>query len=350
MQHERSFWFLLVIAAIAAIVLASLLLRDLSGEAPVFKVDNFMLGTLVEIQAWDSKLDEESIRNSIQRAFDSIRAVENAMSVNIEGSFVQKINESAGGPPVAVSDPVISVIEEANRISELSDGAFDITIGAICHLWDSSSETGSRAPAPDVIAEGLLNVDYSRIEVSATEGVVRLPETGMWIDLGGLAKGYAIDAAAAALRNSGLTNFIVNGGGDMAIAGVRPNGGKWRIGVRHPRKPGEQICTIGLSDLAVVTSGDYERFFEFNGKRYHHIMDPKTGYPANKCQSVTIVAKEAMLADALATAVFVMGPDAGLRLIDSMPGIEALIVDAEGHNSHSNGFRRFLLDGPLKLQ
>ena len=345
MRHVHSFWFLLVLSAIAAIVLVSLLHKDSAGEAPIAKVDNFLLGTLVEIQAWDGELDDAGLRRAIQQAFYEIRKVESEMSVNIDGSAIQKINESAGQAPTAVSPSVIFVLDRAMRVSELSGGAFDVTIGAVYRLWDFTSDNSARPPHPDAIARNLKYVDYSRVEVSATSSTVCLHDSGMRLDPGGLAKGYAIDLATKALSDAGVRNFIVNAGGDMFVSGRRPNGERWRIGVRHPRLAGELMCILQVTNWAVVTSGDYERFFEFDGKRFHHILDPGTGYPAAGCQSVTVIAKEATVADALATAVFVMGPEHGLQLIDRLKNVEAQIVGADGEHFHSKGFGHFLPGG-----
>jgi len=342
MRHAHSFWFLLVFVAIVPIILVSVLHENFADEPTVVKVDNFLLGTLVEIQAWAEQLDDSGLRSAFQRAFDEIHRVENEMSLNIEGSGVRRINESAGQAQVAVPASLISVLDSARRVSELSGGAFDVTIGAVYRLWDFASENGARPPDPDAIARNLQNVDYTRVELSATSGTVLMPTKGMRLDLGGLAKGYAIDVAAKALMDAGAHNFIVNAGGDMFVSGRRLNGERWRIGVRHPRRPGELMCTLFLEDCAVVTSGDYERFFEYNGKMYHHILDPTTGYPAEACQSVTVVAKGATVADALATAVFVMGPKRGLQLVDRLTEVEALIVDADGEHWHSEGFGQFL--------
>jgi len=345
MRFAHPFWFLLVFVALVPIVLVSIFHENFAGESAVIKVDNFLLGTLVEIQVWAEQLGDSGLRLATQQAFDEILKVENEMSLNVGGSVVQKINESAGQDQVTAPASLVSVLDSARRVSELSGGAFDVTIGAVYRLWDFASEDGARPPAPGAIAENLQNVDYTRVEFSATSGTVRLPAKGMRLDLGGLAKGYAIDAAVRALKDAGAQNFIVNAGGDMFISGRRLNGERWRIGVRHPRRPGELMCTLFLTDCAVVTSGDYERRFEYNGNLYHHILDPKTGYPATACQSATVVAKEATVADALATAVFVMGPKRGLQLVDRLTGVEALIVDADGMHWHSKGFAQFLPGG-----
>lgn len=347
MRHAHSFWLMLVIGAIVSIVLVSTLHERFVEKPTSVTVDNLLLGTLVEIEAWSSELDEPTLRSDIQRAFDAIAKVESEMSLNVDGSAVRKINEAAGQGKVSVPGSLMSVLACAAFVSEQSGGAFDLTIGAVYSLWDFTSGNEAKPPDPEAIARNLQYVDYRRVELSATSGTVRLPIEGMRLDLGGIAKGYAVDVAARALSDAGVHDFIVNAGGDMFVSGRRPDGKKWRIGVRHPRLPGELMCTLLVTDRAVVTSGDYERFFEHQGKRFHHILDPATGYPAEACQSVTVVAKEAIVADALATAAFVMGPSRGLQLVDRLDGVEALVVDADGKDWHSRGFGEFLPGGPM---
>jgi len=338
---------MLVIGAIVSVVLVSTLHERLIAKPKVVTVDNLLLGTLVEIEAWDEHLDEPTLRSDIQKAFDAIAKVESEMSLNIDGSAVRKVNEAAGQGEVSVPASLIAVLDCAAKVSELSGGAFDVTIGAVHHLWDFTSGNEAKPPDAEAIKQNLQYVDYRRVEFSATSGTVRLPLKGMRLDLGGIAKGYAVDVASRVLSDAGVHNFIVNAGGDMFVSGRRPDGKKWRIGVRHPRQPGELVCTLLVSDLAVVTSGDYERFFEYEGKRYHHILDPATGYPAGACQSVTVVAKDAMVGQALAKVVFVMGPSRGLQLVDRLEGVEALVVDADGKDWHSYGFGEFLPGGPM---
>jgi len=342
MKRTGWFWFLLLFAAIAAIVGVSFFYESSPSGTDIIKVDNFLLGTLVEIKAWDQTLDEEAVRASIQSAFDAMRRVESEMSVNMKGSIVHQINDSAGISKVAATSSVIAVLDIAERVSELSGGAFDVRIGAVSHLWDFTSQKAARPPDPKAIAGAVRLITLASVEFSATTGTVYLPVKGMRLDLGGIAKGYAIDVASKALRKAGLGNFIVDAGGDMFVAGTRPNGRKWRIGVRHPRRLGDLMCTLLLSDRAVVTSGDYERFFVYEGRRYHHILDPATGYPATGCQSVTVIAKEATTADALATAIFVMGPERGLKLADRLQDVECLIVGADGARILSRGFGQYL--------
>jgi thiamine biosynthesis lipoprotein len=167
-------------------------------------------------------------------------------------------------------------------------------------------------------------------------GKIKFAKRGMGIDLGGIAKGYAVDAAIRVLKEKNVESAMVNAGGDIYVLG-RKHGKPWRIGIRHPRRGGEILGIVEVEDKAIVTSGDYERYFFSEGKRYHHILNPKTGYPANECQSVTIVAKKATIADGLATGVFVLGPREGMDLVESLEEVEGVIVNKEGEMSVSSG-------------
>jgi thiamine biosynthesis lipoprotein len=202
------------------------------------------------------------------------------------------------------------------------------------HLWRFNDPF--EVPSQTTVNEALQFVDFRRISIADRH--VSLPK-GFSIGLGGIAKGYAIDRAGAILEESGFRDFLVNGGGDILAKGKR-GARPWSIGIRHPRgAPDELLAKVLLSDASVVTSGDYERFRIVDGVRYHHIVDPRTGYPAGKCQSVTVVAKTAEEADVLATAVFVLGHEKGLPLAATFPGIEAFVIDSDGRFWMTDGFR-----------
>jgi thiamine biosynthesis lipoprotein len=183
----------------------------------------------------------------------------------------------------------------------------------------------------------MSKVGLDRIEIDSATGTVRLSEPGMALDLGGIAKGYALDRARLVIENFGVKAALVNAGGDILAVGEKAPGKPWRVGVQDPRRGNAMVAVASVKDKIVVTSGDYERFFVKNGKRYHHILDPRTGYPATGLRSVTIVATDGLTADALATAVLVLGPDEGLKLVESIQGIEALLIDSAGRVRLSSG-------------
>lgn len=192
-------------------------------------------------------------------------------------------------------------------------------------------------PEIEEVRETLNFVNFRNLKTHHG-GRVSLRKMGMAIDLGGIAKGYAVDRAFELLKSLGYRNLVVNAGGDLRVGGSKPDG-PWSIGIQHPRDPGKIMARISVSDTAVATSGDYEKFFIHQGKRYHHILNPKTGFPAEGCQSVTILAKDATTADALATALFALGPEKGYALCRRLEGVDCLIVDREGNAAVSPGLK-----------
>ena len=253
-----------------------------------------------------------------------MRRLEQMLSMHIPGSDVDRINQLAGKQIVHISEPTRKVLETAMTVAEKTDGLFDPTIGVLKNLWAFDSESPS-VPNKDRIAETLKKVDYHQIKMEDHQ--VKLMQKGMAIDLGGLAKGYIIDSAVQKLSDAGITAGIVDAGGDLRTWGHKQDGSPWKIGIRHPRSQNMALLGVIYADVSsIATSGDYERFFFENGKRYHHLLNPKTGYPANGCVSVTIMTETAMMADAYATVVFIMGPDQGIDFVEKLNNVECLII------------------------
>ena len=284
----------------------------------------FVMGTVAEIKV--ESPSKEAAERAIDAAFSELESVDGAMSVYREGSDVARINASAGGPPVSVRPGTVAVLEEAGRVSALSGGAFDVTVGPLIDLWGFRTRNfrePGRGDIEDVLAD---LVGAGRVEMDGERGTVRLPEPGMSIDLGGVAKGYGVDRAARALGESGIERGLVNVGGDLYCLGEKG----WRIGIRHPRESGRLLARLDVANMAVATSGGYENYFESGGRRYCHILDPRTGYPAETdIISVTAVAGTCVVADAIATAIFILGADEGLALVDGMPGVDAVVAREE---------------------
>jgi thiamine biosynthesis lipoprotein len=271
----------------------------------------------------------------MEQAFSDLAEVDALMSEWRDDSPVSAINAAAGKRLVDVPDEVRAIIKRAIVFGDLTGGAFDITWRALDPFWQF--DENFRIPDSREVEEALALVDYQRIEIVGTQ--IGLPKPGMSLGLGGIAKGYAIDRAGAVLKANGYENYLVNGGGDVLTAGTRA-GRPWRIGVRSPRgKRNELIARLSVAGAAVVTSGDYERFKIVDGVRFHHILDPRTGYPAQECRSVTVVAPTAEEADVLATAVFVLGPSKGLQLVSARPGTEVFVIDRNGKFWMTSGFR-----------
>lgn len=205
-----------------------------------------------------------------------------------------------------VSEETFALLKRAQRYAKDFGGLFDVTIGAVTDLWGFASHEPHRPPTTSIDAH-LLLVDARRMVLSAADTTVYLPERRMRLDLGGIAKGYAIDRAAHILREQGLTDFLLNAGGDVFVSGTNREHAPWRVGIKHPRRPQALLATLELTDYAIATSGDYERCFEVDGRRFHHIIDPRTGFPGNRSQSATVLAPTAELADVLATVLFIRG-------------------------------------------
>jgi thiamine biosynthesis lipoprotein len=286
-----------------------------------------MMGTSVEVILWDS--DPEASAKAVDLAYAEIERIEELLSVRRRESKVSEVNRSAGERPVQVPAELFWLIRESNRISRASDGAFDITVQGLGDLWDFHSPV-FRVPDAEAVRDRLNLIDYRKIRLQQEMSTVFLEKPGMQISLGGIAKGYAVDRTVGVLRESGIKGGIVSAGGDLMAFGKREDGGAWKVGVRNPRDPSKNICVIPVSNLAVATSGDYERYRMAGGRRYHHIIDPRTGYPSRGWMSVTVVAEHAMDADALATAVFVLGPQEGRALLEKLPDVEGIFVDTDG--------------------
>ncbi len=272
---------------------------------------------------------ERRARTLAQEVFALFDRVEKEMSRFRDDSTVSAIDRNAPRW-TPISPDLATVLREAVGIAARSKGAFDPTIGAVSELWGFGAG-GGHIPEPKALAGALATVSYHRLAVEQKRA--RLIYPGTRLDLGGIAKGYAVDRAAELLAKAGVKGAIVNAGGDIRVLGERPGGGPWHIGIQHPRKPEALLTKLDITDMAVVTSGDYERYFMKGGIRYHHILDPATGEPARGCQSVTVVTKSAMAGDALATACFVLGPERGMALLKQAGVAQAIIVDAKGRIS-----------------
>jgi thiamine biosynthesis lipoprotein len=289
------------------------------------------MGTRVVLAAYTtSNLGQVDTKRALNAALEEIRRIEGVMSTWVPTSEVTRINESAGGPPVAVSDETRSVIARSLWISKLSEGTFDITFASMGKLWSFDEDLSTVVPDKKAVEVARKRIDYRKVQLDETNKTVALIDRDTVINLGGIAKGYAIDQAADVLRKRGLTSFYCQAGGDLYVEGTKPDGAPWRVGIRDPRGPeGKYFAILDVQDHAFSTAGDYERFFlTKDNVRYHHILDPRTGYPATASRSVTIWAKDAVTADALDNAVFILGPTKGLALVESLEGAGAVIVDA----------------------
>ncbi len=270
----------------------------------------------------------------IDMAAEEITRIEKLISSWDTTSQTSLINSNAGIKPVKVDKELFELIERSLMISELTDGAFDISYASMDKIWkfDGSMTT---MPTDEQIKNSVAKVGYENIILDKENYTVFLKLPWMKIGFGGIGKGYSADKAKALLISEGVVAGIINASGDMNTWGVQPDGQEWQVAITNPFDKSEAFAILPVTDGAVVTSGDYEKYVMFNGKRYAHIIDPKTGYPATGIISATVFAPKAELADALATSVFVMGTETGLDRINQMPGVECIIVDEEG-NLHTS--------------
>ena len=293
-------------------------------ESFVHRRSQFLMGTLVEISVFEKNKDIAHL--AIQNAFNEIQRMEELMSTRILNSEISKINRSAGLQPVPVSLEVFDVIDRALYWAKQTDGALDISLEPVQELWDFDGDHPS-LPDKNVLEQALSKVDYRKIRLE--NQTVFLTEEGMALHLGAIAKGYAVDRAINILKESNIHHALVNAGGDLKTLGRKPDQTAWKIGLQHPRKPESLLASFSLSGKAAATSGDYQKYFDHEGTRYHHILNPKTGYPVPGVMSAMVVAETVMDADALSTALFVMGAKRGLAFINSLNDTEGLLVDQD---------------------
>ena len=309
--------------------------KPASSAAPFTpsKVDfrEHAMGTLVHVIAYTSpRADEAATRSAIKQAYDEIVRLERLMTTWRDDSELSEVNRSSGSF-IRVSTDTLAVIEKSVWAGQISDGTFDITYASMGDLWKfgDAAEKDPKPPSATEVKRGIARIGYSKIEIDRAGKRVKIGK-GQKVDLGGIAKGYAVDRAAVMLRRAGLESFLVQAGGDLYGAGKKPDGSRWVSGIRDPRGPADRFfATIELENHAFSTAGDYARSYVHDGKRYHHIIDPRTGQPARASRSVTIWAPDALTADAVDDAVFILGPKKGLELVESLPGVGAVIVDGE---------------------
>ncbi len=296
------------------------------------------MGTRIELTA--STADTATAESAFAEVFADFDRLDNLLSVWKPESEVVRLNAAAGQHPVPVSAETREVLRIARQVSEWTDGAFDVTFGALTGLWkfDAQDKDGS-VPDPREVAAKLPLVDYRAVAVDDRAGTAFLQKAGMKVHLGGIGKGFAVDRAVAILRSHGLRDFMIQAGGDLYVGGYK-DGRPWKLGIRDPRGPLDQVfATLDLTDGTFSTSGDYERFFIKDGRRYHHILDLSTGEPARRSRSVTLVTNKAVIADALAKGVFILGPVRGLALVERIPDVEAVIVGANNEVVVSSGLK-----------
>lgn len=296
-----------------------------------------LMGTVVQVIAEGD--DEAALHAVVEGAYGEMSRLSDMMSHYDPGSVVSAVNDAAGLHPVAVPPELMRVLRMAQRMSKRSHGAFDVTVGGL-RGWRFRPDDPRMPSAAEVAAE-LQRVDYRKLRLDARAGTAYLERRGMRIDLGGIAKLYIIEAGARWLERAGVARAMVNGGGDVAAVG-RDAAQPWRVGVRDPRAPQQLLGVLPIVRGIVASSGDYERYFERDGRRYQHILDPRSGTPAQGPRGVTLVSESLEALDGLGVAIMVLGKQEGVRLVEATPGLDALIVDRDGSLWMTPGMRQRL--------
>jgi FAD:protein FMN transferase len=312
---------------VLAILLSAVLLLSSCGvknNGPAASTE-FLLGTICSVKIYGENGDE-----MLDIAFDEIRRLEALLSTGIKDSEISEINAAAGVSRVVVSEEVFGLIKRALEYSILTEGVFNLAVGPLTELWGIGTDN-ARVPSAEEIGDTLPLLDYSKVVLDEENNSVYLGKKGMALDLGAIAKGYIADCVAGLLRQKGVKSAILNLGGNVYVIGRRPDGAKWKIGIQDPFAGRNMFFSIyQAADETIVSSGVYERYFESEGKRYHHIFDCKTGYPVETgIYSVTVIGKNSETADALSTIVFSLGIEKGSEFIRNYPGYELVFVDKD---------------------
>jgi thiamine biosynthesis lipoprotein len=346
-------WRVVIFAAVSLVILGVLVRRQRRAENLTRPAPNHpgryicrfetmgTVGTLVLLAP-----DQATADRWARAALEAVRAVHREMSTYRAESELSRLNQAAGAGPVRVGADLFGVIAYARELSERTGGAFDVSYSPLRDVWRGAAARGS-LPSEEELAEARRRVGWQKIVLDPDARTVRFAEPGMKLDLGSVAKGFALDLAVDALVEAGCTRGFVDIGGDLRLLGSAENGRPWVVGVRDPLKPGNKRAVmrrLRLGAVAVATSGGYERYFEIDGKRYSHILNPATGRPAGDLVSATVVAPTGIQADGLATAVTVLGMEAGLALIEETPGAECLLMAREDGGileRRSSGFTAF---------
>jgi thiamine biosynthesis lipoprotein len=306
-------------------------LAPLAADEGWLAQEEAIMGTAIRVELWSE--DREHGVAAIAAVMAEMHRIDRAMSPFKPESDLSIVNREAASGDVQVSEELFHLLACAKEFSSLSGGAFDITFASVGHLYDYRQ--GIR-PDDEALRRARDAVGWERLQLDPRRRTVRFGHAGMRIDLGGFAKGHAVEMGAAILRRHGITRAIVSAGGDSRVIGDR-RGRPWTIGIRHPRREGEVVAMLPLEDVAISTSGDYERYFEVDGQRCHHLIDPKTGKSPSRVHSVTIIAADGLTTEAMSKTVFVLGVEQGMRLVESLGGVDAVVVDAAGKLHYSSG-------------
>jgi thiamine biosynthesis lipoprotein len=291
------------------------------------------MGTVVRVELWHT--DAAKADAAMAAVMAEMHRIDEAMSPYKEQSELSRINREAAKGPVVISQEMVDILTRSIEFSKLSDGAFDITFSSVGYLYDYRKHI---KPSDAEVAKALPGINYRHLLLDPERRTIHYARDGVRIDLGGIAKGWAVDRCIAMLKSRGIHNAMVMAGGDTRLLGDR-RGRPWNVGVRDPRQRNAVSIVLPLADTAISTSGDYERYFEEDGVRYHHIINPKTGKSATGVRSVTVIATDATTTEGLTKSVFVKGPEAGMQFLRTVPGVEGIVIDDHGRVLYSAGLQ-----------
>jgi len=334
------------------LLIFSISLFGCSSQAAPYSPESFYMGTVI-----NQKVYGKNAKKAGDLVIDRMKEIEASMTINTPGGEINPLNDAAGLNPVPVSPSVMFLLNKSKEYGELSQGAFDVTIGPLVKEWGIFTDN-PKIPSSDKINELLKLVDYKTLLIDTMNNTAMLPMKGQIVDLGGIAKGYAGNEAIRIYKENEITSGFINLGGNVVVLGTKPDGALWNIGVQNPRDVnGKIIGKLAVKDTAIVSSGDYERFFEKDGVRYHHILDPKTGSPSKSdLIGVTIVVDSTIVTDsstdgdALSTSVFVLGLDKGRQLVESLKGVNAVFITEDKKVYVTSGLKdKFTFDDESKV-
>lgn len=293
-----------------------------------------IMGTAIRVELWH---EEPTMGEAaLDAVMEEMHRIDRAMSPFKPESELSRLNREAAKAPVSITKEMFELVARSIEFSKLSDGAFDITFASVGSMFDYRNGI---KPTAEQIAAALPGINYRNIQLDRRRRTIRFARDSVRIDLGGIAKGYAVDNCVALLKARGVKEGLVMAGGDSRVLGDK-RGRPWMIGIRDPRRKDVMVAMIPLVDAAISTSGDYERYFEADGVRYHHILDPRTGTSPTGVRSVTIIGPDATTTEGISKSVFIMGPERGIRFVESLPGIDAVIIDGDGNMHYTAGLRR----------
>lgn len=330
--------------ALLTAVILPLLVTATAAQTASYSESRLVMGSAFTLTAVAA--DEAAARQAVEAGFEEAVRIERLISSWDPQSETAAVNRMAGIAPVKVSRELFDLIYRSKKVSELTGGLFDVSFASIDRLWRFDG-TLTTLPDSAEVARSVALIDYRNIALNRDSLTVFLRHAGMKIGFGAIGKGYAANRCKAVMQNLGIESGVVNAGGDLIAWGSQSGGKPWTIGIADPERQDHALSWLEIGGMAVVTSGDYERFVEIDGRRFAHIINPKTGWPAQGLRSVTIICPDAELADALATAVFLMGSDQGIRFVNTLAQVECLLVDDAGRLHASDGVNLYLqeIDG-----